>query len=160
MWHTAFISLHAAAGVIAFVAGLRALPAGRSVPVYRWSMIAMLAFLLSAIAVTATSLDGGTLLIFGGLFALALVMVGRSERAARMLPEGTTGASAGYVQHVGFGLVGLFDAFWVVTLLRAGLPGWVVTGVAVAIAATGHVLIRRRVTQGAEPRGSLEAAVR
>lgn len=142
MWHTVLISLHAAAGVLAFAAGTAALPAGRFFAVYRWSLVAMLAFLLGAIAVTAAELDAGTAVAFGALVALALAMVWRSGRAARLLPASTGGPTAGYVEHLGFGLVGLFDAFWVVTLLRAGLAGWVVAAVGVGIAVTGHLLLR------------------
>jgi len=48
-----------------------------------------------------------------------------------------------FVGHVGLTLVGLVDAFVVVTILNAGVPGWVTAIVGVAIAVAGHRLIGR-----------------
>lgn len=136
MWHTVLISLHAAAGVVAFAAGLRALPHGRLLGTFRWSMVAMAVFLVAAIATELAVTPPGALAVFGALVALAGVMVWRSEAAAR-----ADRPSRAYIDHVGFCLVGLFDAFWVVTLLRLGLPGWAVGAVAVGIAVIGHVAV-------------------
>ncbi|MGH3566183.1 MAG: hypothetical protein ACRDRH_09155 [Pseudonocardia sp.] len=141
MWHTVFITLHAASGIVAFVAGLAALPLGRFFATYRWSLVAMVGFLLLAIAAGWAETESGAVAVLGALLALAAVMVGRSERAARMLPAHTGGPTVAYVHHVGFGLVGLFDAFWVVTLLRVGLPGWMVVGAGVGIAVGGHLIL-------------------
>ncbi|WP_219419623.1 hypothetical protein [Pseudonocardia nigra] len=132
------IALHAAAGVVAFAAGLAALPRKRFLSAYLWALVAMLGFLLLAVAVTAGGRDPANWAITGALVVLACVMLARAHLAA-----GRPVRTPAYVHHVGFGLVGLFDAFWVVALLRAGLPGWVVGAVAVGIAVAGHLVLRR-----------------
>lgn len=92
MWHTAFITLHAASGMVAFVAGPAALPLGRFFVLYRWSLVVMVGFLLLAIATEWAGTETGTLVAFGALVALAAAMVWRSQRAARMLPAHTGGS--------------------------------------------------------------------
>lgn len=98
MWHTVLISLHAAAGVVAFAAGLRALPHGRLLGTFRWSMVAMAVFLVAAIATELAVTPPGALAVFGALVALAGVMVWRSESAGaptdRAAPTSTTSGSA------------------------------------------------------------------
>jgi hypothetical protein len=154
--HTTFIALHAAAGVLAFGAGVRALAGGRYFGAYRVALIAMVVFLLLAVAVRWADLDAGTRGVFAALVALAGVMVWRSERAARLLASGGPGLA--FVHHVGFGLIGLFDAFWVVTLLRAGLAGWAVAGVGVGIALGGHLALNAAAPRLAQPAGAERAA--
>jgi len=65
---------------------------------------------------------------------LRVVMVRLAVRARGL------GLTARHVDLVGFTLVALFDAFMVITVLDAGVPAAVATGVAVAIA--GHVTLR------------------
>lgn len=136
MAHTVLITLHALAGLVAFATGALALARGRLLRTYRWSLAAMAGFLVLAVAAAAEGRDGGGWALSGGLIALAGVMLVRAW-AAR--PEELRTAAG--VHHVGFGLVGLFDAFWVVTLLRAGLAPWVVVAVGVGIAVVGHLTL-------------------
>ena len=149
MSYLVLITLHAAAGVVAFVAGIGALTRHRLLGAYRWTLVASMAFLLLAVLVGAAGRSLVDQAVTGALLALGAVMVARALRASAVRPGGAGSSPSAYVHHVGFGLVGLFDAFWVVALLRAGLPGWAVGVVAVAIAVGGHLLLARRAARSA-----------
>jgi hypothetical protein len=135
MWHVVFLVLHALAGVVALAAGIAALVRGRFLRLYRTALVGMAGFLVLAIAVSAGERDAASWAVSGALVGLAVVMV---TRAARARPGGRA-----HVFDVGFGVVGLVDAFWVVTLLRVGLPGWAVVAVAAGVAVAGHLLLVR-----------------
>lgn len=137
------IGAHAGAGVVAFVLGLLALRRDRLLDAYVIALVVMAALLVLAIASTAAGRDVAGLAVPGALVVLAAVMIGRAGQARRVRPARTGGHSEAYVQRVGFGLIGLFDAFWVVALLRAELPGAVVGAVGVGIAVAGHLLLGR-----------------
>lgn len=137
------IGVHAAAGVVAFGVGLLALRRPRFLDTYLVALVVMAAFLVLAIVSTASGRDAAALAVPGALVVLAGVMIARAARARRVRPPAPGTRSAGYVHGVGFGLVGLFDAFWVVALLRAEVPGAVVAAVGVAIAMVGHLLLVR-----------------
>jgi hypothetical protein len=154
MWHTVFVGLHAAAGTLALAAGAVALPAGRFFGVYRWSLIAMAAFLVPSLAVGWSGFDTVARVVFTGLLVLAVVMVVQGERAARIRPDRRSGPTAAYLDRVGFTLVALTDGFAVVAVLRAGAPGWLVALVAVGVAVGGHLAIgaaKARLTGVARP---------
>ncbi|MPY78388.1 MAG: hypothetical protein GEV04_07800 [Actinophytocola sp.] len=153
MWHTALITLHAVAGVVALVSGLVTVRHGRLFDVYLWSLAGMAVFLLLAIASTWAEITTGARVLFAAFLVLAGVMVWRAVRARQIRPTGST-PSADYVDHVGFTLVALFDAFAVVTVLDLGAPIWLVVGTGVAIALAGHVAIRlakRTLTANTQP---------
>ncbi len=82
----------------------------------------MTGFLVAAVVSTAAGRGPAGLLVPGALIVLAGVMVARAASARRVRPSRTGDRTAAYVQRVGFGLVGLFDAFWVVALLRWNGP--------------------------------------
>lgn len=147
MLYTVLIVLHAAAGVAAFAAGIVALARERFLDAYRWSLVASIGFLVLAIAVTAAERDTASWAVSGALVGLAAVMVARALLAGGVPP----GRRAAYVYHVGFGVVGLFDAFWVVALMRAELPGWAVGAVAVGIAVAGHLLLVQIAARSVRP---------
>lgn len=151
MSYLVLISLHAVAGAVAFAVGCAALTRDRVLAAYQWTLVASMAFLLLAVGVTAGGRAVGEWAVTAALLALGGVMVARALRASAVRPGGAGTRTPAYVHHVGFGLVGLFDAFWVVTLLRAGLPGWAVGAVAVAIAVGGHLLLARHATRPAVP---------
>ncbi|MDP9416497.1 MAG: hypothetical protein M3P48_01340 [Actinomycetota bacterium] len=159
MLHSVFIGLHALAGVVALVAGGFALTRGRFFAIYLWAMVAMLGFLVLAVAAQWPVLTGPTRFLFGALGALAVVMCARAWLAGRLRPVAPAPPPAAYVRHVGFTLVGLLDAFAVITVLNAGAPGWSVAAVGVALAAAGHFAIdaaehrlRARHLPGVSPR--------
>lgn len=142
MWHTILITLHAVAGVVALVSGLVAVRRGRLFDVYLWSLVGMAVFLVFAVAGTWAEIDAGTRALFGAFVVLAGVMVWRAVRARRIRPAGSAAPSPRYLDHVGFTLVALFDAFVVIAVLDLGGPIWLVAGTGVAVAVAGHFAIR------------------
>lgn len=141
--YAVLIGLHAVAGVVAFALGLSALRRERFLDAYLVALVVMAGFLVLAVAATAAGRGPVGLLVPGTLIVLAGVMVARAASARRVRPSRTGGRRAAYVQRVGFGLVGLFDAFWVVALLRMEWPGAAVAAVGVGIAVVGHLLLVR-----------------
>ncbi len=137
------IGAHAGAWLLAFVLGVLALRRDRLLDAYVIALVAMAGLLVLAIATTATGRSVAELGISAALVVLAAVMVGRAGQARGVRPSRTGERTAAYVQRVGFGLVGLVDAFWVVALLRAEVPGVAVAAVGVGIAAAGHLLLGR-----------------
>jgi hypothetical protein len=141
MVHDMFVAAHAAAGLLALVAGGVALRRGRLFDVYLAALAGMGVFLVLALAVSWTDTDPAARVLFTALAVLAAVMVRRAVLARRDRPT-AAGPSEGYLGHVGFTLVGLSDGFAVVAVLNAGAPGWLVVGTGVGIALAGHVLLR------------------
>ncbi len=146
MPHTILIALHAATGTIALVTGLFALlREGRLFGTYLTSLAATTAFLAAAVVAEWSALGAGARALFTAFVLLAMVMVARAVLARRMLPVGEQPPPA-YVEHVGFTLVALFDAFAVIAVLNAGAPIWLVVASGVLIAGAGHVVLRRAKT--------------
>lgn len=137
MAHAVLIALHAAAGLLALGAGMFALRDGRFFTVYLSSLAATTVFLAAAVAVNWPDTAPAARGLFTAFVVLALVMVGRAELARRGAP-----GTRAYVEHVGFTLVGLFDAFVVIAVLNAGAPIWLVVAAGVLIAVAGHFVLR------------------
>jgi hypothetical protein len=70
-------------------------------------------------------------------------MVWRGTRARRIAASSRQQPSARELDHLGFTLVALLDAFVVIAALDLGAPGWLLAVVAIAVAAMGHVWITR-----------------
>lgn len=140
MAHTVFIVLHALSGVVAFGCGVLALRRTAWFAAYYWAMVVMAVTVAAAVAVTWRDLDSVPRLIFVGLLVLAAVMVLRAELARRLLQRGAHPSPA-VTGHVGFTLVGLADAFLVVTVLNLGAPGWAMLTVGVVVAVVGHIVV-------------------
>ncbi|GAA1033220.1 MULTISPECIES: hypothetical protein [Amycolatopsis] len=142
MAHSVFIALHAAAGVIALVAGTVALlRAGRFFDTYLVSLTATTVFLALAVAVEWTVLPSGGRVLLSAFVVLAVVLVVRGVLARRMRRAGQLSSPA-YVEHVGFTLVALLDAFVVIAVLNAGAPVWLVVASGVVLAVAGHFVLR------------------
>ncbi len=142
MLHTILIGLHALAGTVALAAGAAALRGGRLFPTYLAAMLAMLGFLVLAVAVEWGELAPQARVLFSALLLLGAVMCRRSWLARRLLPVAPAPPTAPYVRrHVGFTLVGLLDAFVVISVLNAGGPGWSVFAAGAAVALAGHVVL-------------------
>jgi hypothetical protein len=137
VWHTIFIALHATAGVAALAAGAITLRGGRFFDVYLGSLIVMTVSLVAAIGVEWAAIDTVARVVFSAFTVLAGVMIWQATRA-RQLPPG----SATYIEHIGFTLISLFDAFVLVAVLNAGAPIWLVVGAGVVIAVAGHYVLR------------------
>lgn len=142
MWHTVFVTLHAVAGVIAFVAGCLAIRRASWFATYLWSLLVMALALVPSTAIAWPDRDGAGRGLFLALTALAGFMVWRAVLARRMRPVAPGGPSARYVDHVGFTLVALADAFVVVLVLDLGGPAWLIAAVGVAVAIVGHFVLR------------------
>ncbi|HEV2778613.1 MAG TPA: hypothetical protein VGX25_04360 [Actinophytocola sp.] len=137
MWHTVLITVHAVAGVVAFVAGCLALRRDTAFPTYLWALVTTMVFLALAIAQEWGSIDWPARALFLAFLGLGGVMLWRADRARRIRDAG----SPSYVGHIGFTLVALFDAFVVVAVLNAGAPVWAVVAAGVLIAVAGHFVL-------------------
>ena len=138
--HSLLIALHAGTGVVAMLAGAVALfRRGRLFGTYLAALTATTLFLALAVAQEWTVLDAGSRVLFTAFTLLAVVMVARGVLARRWLPGGRSPA---YLEHVGFTLVALFDAFAVIAVLNAGAPVWLVVASGVLIAVAGHFALR------------------
>jgi hypothetical protein len=94
--------VHAAAGLLAVAAGLRAIDSGATFGVYLASLIDWIAFVAGAVAVDWNTLDGGTRVLFIALLALGLYMIFRGARAGRRLADLPGAPSLGFVDDVGW----------------------------------------------------------
>lgn len=131
-----------AAHAVAATAALLAACGGRRpawFAAYYGGLVAMLVLLVAAIAADLAGRDIAQHLISGSLIVLGGVMVWHAERARRVRRTDT----GRFVHHVGFTVVGLVDAFVVVTVFNAGVAGWLAALIGLAIALAGHVAIGR-----------------
>jgi hypothetical protein len=140
--HNVFIATHAGAGVLAFAAGVIAIPRGRLFAVFLWTLVGTIAFLMAALAVEWDALETTEQVIFAALTVLGVYMVIRAVQAGKIRPARTGGPTPAYVDHVGFNLIALFDAFVVILVLDLGGPIWLMMAVAVAVAIVGHFVVR------------------
>ncbi len=158
MLHTTLIVLHAVAGLVALVAGGAAVRDGRFFDLYLWSLAGTALFLALAVGAGWAAVDAGGRALFAAFTALAAVMVWRAVLARRIRPAGAP--SAAYVEHVGFTLVALFDAFAVIAVLDAGAPVWLVVATGVVVAVAGHFALRRAKRVLVQPSRSTPTAPR
>jgi hypothetical protein len=142
MLHTIFIAAHAVLGGAAFVAGLAALRRFAVFPVFWWSLVGTMASLVGAMVVAWSGWSTAERVIFSALLALGIYMLYRGAQAARTLPVRADGITDRYLDHMGFNLIALFDAFAVVLVLDLGGPAWLMVTVGVLIAVIGHFLLR------------------
>lgn len=147
------VSLHGAAGVIAFFAGgvlifsRRYATDRRLFGLYWWSLIGLTTFLAGAMVAYWAHYTPASRVTFVGLFVLSLYMLYRAHRARgllRSLPEGWQGP---YIEHIGFTLISLLEGFVIVAVLNAGGAWWLVALVAVA-----GIYLGRRVIGAAQRR--------
>jgi hypothetical protein len=137
------VTLHAASGLLAFVAGCLALRRPSHLDTYFWSLVACIALVVAVVAIDWNELAGASRALFTALGALGALMVWRGAQARRIAAASGTQWSARQLDHLGFTLVALLDAFVVIGILDLGAPGWLVGAVAVAVAGIGHVWITR-----------------
>lgn len=141
MLHTVFIAVHATAGALALVAGAVALRRGTLFGVYLWSMATMVIFLVLTMAIDWADVVTASRVVFVALGVLAVVMLRRAVLARRIRPAGAAGPSASYIDHVGFTLVALTDAFTVIAVLNAA-PLWLVAASGVVVGVGGHFVLQ------------------
>jgi hypothetical protein len=143
MWHSALVSLHAVGGLLALVAGSLALRRPSNLDTYFWSLVACIAFAVAAVAADWSALEAGSRGLFAALSALGALMVWRAAQARRIAASSRPQRSPRELDHLGFTLVALLDAFIVIGALDLGAPPWLLGVVAVAVAAIGHLWITR-----------------
>lgn len=138
MWHTIFVAAHAITATSALATGIFILLRSRLLGTYLGSLVSMEVFLVLAVAVRWSAYSGPTRAAFAGLAALGGVVLGQGLRAWPVRPLDGASPSTRYYEHVAFTLVALADAFVVVTILGAGVPGWAVAAIGVVVAVSGH----------------------
>jgi hypothetical protein len=143
MWRSVLVTLHAASGLLAFVAGCLALRRPSHLDTYFWSLVACIALVVAVVAIDWNELAAPSRALFTALGALGALMVWRGAQARRIAAASGTQWSARQLDHLGFTLVALLDAFVVIAALDLGAPGWLLGVVAIAVAAIGHAWITR-----------------
>jgi hypothetical protein len=106
-------------------------------------LILMEVFLVIAILSHVSSLQTITQIIFGGLTILGLYMIWRAVQALSVLRE-PNGNQLAVIDHIGFILISLFDAFAIVSSIDLHAPVWLVAVIAVGAVALGIYAINVR----------------
>ena len=136
--HNTLIILHATAATLAFFAGCLLifsptyLSNQRLFNLYLWTLIATILLLAGAIIIYWKEYSDVERIIFPGLLGLGLFMLFRTWGAGLVFATQQNHWKLGYVEHIGFTLVSLFEGFIIVSGLNAGIPGWLVALVAIA----------------------------
>lgn len=146
MLHGTLVAAHASAAVLALLAGLVALRRAGALRLFSWSVVAMEVLLALAVA-AGWRQDAALHVPFVALMVLGVVMVVRARLAAGLRPARGSRPSGACLDHVGFVLIGLTDAFVVISVLDAGAPIAVVVAAGVVVAVGGHLALvaaRRR----------------
>lgn len=145
--HNIFIVLHTVTAVISFLAGglllySRAYATNRTLfGLYFWTLAAMAILLAGAIIVYWDGYSDTEQVVYPALLVLAVFMLFRGWGAGLVLNTQQKGWKLGYVEHIGFTLISLFEGFIIVSGLNAGLPGWLIAVVAVLGLLAGRWLI-------------------
>ena len=132
---------HALAGVVSFAAGVLSLPLTTTrswrFQTYLASLVAMVGFMIVAVAWDWTDLDASATTIYLGLVGLGLFMVIRAAGAAARLRHRDRNWRSRYLDGIGFTLISLFEGFVIVAAIDLGAPTWLVLLIAVAGVAVG-----------------------
>ncbi len=147
--HAALIALHTIAGLTALVVSGVATRRASFFGTYFWSLTACMLLLAGVIAVDWSGLDASSRALFTAFVALGVYMIWRATQARRLLPIMSDQLSSRYLDHLGFTLVALLDAFIVILVLSLGAPPWLLVSIGVLVAAGGHCTIttlKRRLT--------------
>jgi hypothetical protein len=135
--HNVLIILHASAATICFFTGcllvfVRAYTANQALfNLYWWSLTGMAILLLGAIITRWTEYSNLERIIFPGLLVLAFYMLYRARSANLLLRTQQNDWKQGYIEHIGFTLISLFEGFIIVSGLNSGIPGWLVALLAI-----------------------------
>ena len=146
MW-LLMIALHSLAGVAAFVVGMAALQPVRArrhrwlVPVLVASLVALVVFMIAAMAAHWSDLAAVSQIVFSALVGLGLYMLYRALHARSLLAHGRGRQRLRYMDDIGFVLIALFDGFVIVAALDLGAPPWMVAPGAVLAVVVGHYCV-------------------
>ena len=135
--HNILIMLHATAATISFFVGCLLIFAPtyisnqRLFGLYWWSLVGMVILLIGAMLVYWNEYSETERIVFPVLLGLGMFMLYRAQNASRLLKAQQNGWKFGYIEHIGFTLISLFEGFVIVTVLNAGGPGWLVALLAI-----------------------------
>jgi hypothetical protein len=135
--HNILIMLHAATAAISFFVGcflilsLRQASNQRLFSFYFWSLVGMVILLMGAMLVYWNEYSDTERVVFPILLGLGMFMLYRAHNASRLLKARQNDWKPGYIEHIGFTLISLFEGFVIVTVLNAGGPGWLVALLAI-----------------------------
>lgn len=135
--HSILINLHAITATVSFLAGSLLIfsPAystnQKLFSLYLWTLVGMVILLAGGILVYWEEYTGVERIVFPGLLGLALFMLFRGWGAGLVLRAQQNDWKLGYIEHIGFTLISLFEGFIIVSGLNSGLPGWLVAIAAV-----------------------------
>jgi len=136
--HAVLIALHATAGLVALNAGGLAITRRRAFGLYFWSLAGCLGALAAVVADDWAGRDTTSRVTSLAFLALGGFMLCRAVQARRVLHDPSTESSPRYLDHLGFTLVALLDAFVVIAILDVTELGWLAATIGVAGAAAGH----------------------
>jgi hypothetical protein len=143
MWHTVFIVLHAASGVVAFGTGCAAIRRQAWFRYYFWSLALLDVFMVISVTIGWRDMSTTERTVFSGLIVLGAFMMWRAIQASRTRPTAGNPPSAKYIDHLGFTLIALFEGFVIVAAIDLGAPSWLVVALAVGGVVAGHFILRR-----------------
>ena len=83
----------------------------------------MVVLLIGAMFVYWNEYSDTERIVFPVLLGLGMFMLYRAQNASRLLKAQQNGWKLGYIEHIGFTLISLFEGFVIVTVLNAGGPG-------------------------------------
>lgn len=135
--HNVLIILHAVSATISFFTGSFLILSRKQLSnqwpfgIYLWTLIGMVILLASAILVYWREYSTFERIIFPGLFGLGIYMLYRARSANLLLKTQQSRWKDGYIEHIGFTLISLFEGFIIVGGLNSGFPGWMVALVAI-----------------------------
>lgn len=147
MW-IPMITLHAAAALITFGAGIYVLSLDRArrqtwlLPIFLATLVGMAVFVVAAIISHWSDLSGLTRGIYIALVVLAAYMILRGGHACLAMRNDRVEPGT-YIDDIGFVLISLFAGFVIVGAIDLGGPGWLVAIVAVASILGGRHLVHR-----------------
>ena len=139
--------LHAATAAISFFVGCLLIFAPayisnqRLFGLYWWSLVGMVILLIGAMLVYWNEYSGTERIVFPILLGLGMFMLYRAQNASRLLKAQQNDWKLGYIEHIGFTLISLFEGFVIVTVLNGGGPGWLVALLAILGVFVGRWMI-------------------
>ena len=145
--HNILIILHAISATICFFVGcFLILSPQRSMDqpwfnFYWWTLVGMVILLAGAILVSWANYSGVERIIFPGLLVLAIYMLYRARNANLLRKTQQNNWTQGYIEHIGFTLISLFEGFIIVSGLNSGIPGWLVALLAILGVLAGRWII-------------------
>jgi hypothetical protein len=145
--HNILIVMHAASGVISFIAGsLLLIPRERIgkpwvFRVYLAFLVGLVVFLAGAMLVYWVEYAVIERALYSGLLLLSLFMLFRAQKTRAMGRPAQSTREHDDVEHIGFTLISLFEGFVIVAIINAGGPGWLVGLLAILGIVLGRWLI-------------------